>query len=200
MIIAGLIFSLSVVFNLYFYHQWQSGLSQVEQAQKDANSELHLSTIEGLMAENEELRRQLLQREQNTEETVKGTAEKFLSAYLDYSSAEYMPIDRVNAAVPYITDEVYQQLKPGVDPTLPDDYVPDTRFSYSSRCTVERSYYTPLEDGGANVLALCTLDVATTYGSSTTTQMICLDLHFYDGQWKVSQIVFMETLNKSLFT
>ena len=66
MIIAGLIFSLSVVFNLYFYHQWQSGLSQVEQAQKDANSELHLSTIEGLMAENEELRRQLLQREQNT--------------------------------------------------------------------------------------------------------------------------------------
>ena len=47
-------------------------------------------------------------------------------------------------------------------------------------------YYTQLEDGGANILALCTLEVVTTYLS-------------YSDQWKVSDIVFMETLEKSLF-
>jgi len=197
-IILGIVLVISVVMNLFLFSEWRNGRQIVDQAQFDTDSVAMQSTLDSLMQENAELRRLREEQEKNTEEEVKAAAENFLDAYLNYSSVSYTPLDRVNAAKPYITDEVYEELKPSFEPELPDDYTPDSRFSFSSYLTIERMYYTQLEDGGANILALCTLEVVTTYGSSEATQMICLDLSYSD-QWKVSDIVFMETLEKSLF-
>ena len=193
-IILGIVLAISVVMNLFLFSEWRNWRQVIDQAQFDNDSIAMQSTLDSLMQENAELRRRVEEQEKNTEEEVKAAAENFLDAYLNYSS----PLDRVNAAKPYITDKVYEELKPSFEPELPDDYTPDSRFSFSSYLTIERMYYTQLEDGGANILALCTLEVVTTYGSSEATQLICLDLSYSD-QWKISDIVFMETLEKSLF-